>query len=98
VLASDRVDLAVVAVSALVGETARAIAADIVELSATTDKPIVVGWMLPESTVAEAFALLREHRIPVFDSVTLACSAADALAPSRVPVPCTSPEPAQWMT
>lgn len=96
VLASGRVDIAVVAVSALVGETARVIAADIVELSTTTDKPIVVGWMLPEAVVAEAFALLRTHRIPVFDSVRLACIAAGALTPprARAPIPCAASEPA----
>jgi acyl-CoA synthetase (NDP forming) len=84
VLQSRRVDAAVVAVSALVGQAANEIAETVIDLARTATKPIVVGWMLPEAAVAEPFRRLRENRIPAFDSITLACAALRGATPAMM--------------
>ena len=81
VLASERVDAVLIAISALVGAAAQQVAESLVEIARTATKPIIVGWMLPEATVTDQFRLLRAHRIPVFDSIGLACAALGALVP-----------------
>jgi acyl-CoA synthetase (NDP forming) len=79
VLASERVGSIVIALSALVGPAAQQVSESIVDVAQHATKPLVVGWMLPEATVGDQFRLLREHRIPVFDSIGLACAAVAAL-------------------
>jgi acyl-CoA synthetase (NDP forming) len=51
-----------------------------VRLASRSAKPIVIAWSLPESAVGPAVAMLRQSRIPVFDSFALAASAAAALS------------------
>ena len=82
VLESKAVDLLLIAISTLTGRQAETIAGDMVRLASRSSKPIVIGWSLPESAVGPAVAMLRESRIPVFDSFALAASAASALSPA----------------
>jgi acyl-CoA synthetase (NDP forming) len=79
VLASKEVDLLLIAISTLTGRQAETIAGDMVRLASRSSKPIVIGWSLPESAVGPAVAMLRRSRVPVFNSFTLAASAASAL-------------------
>lgn len=81
VLASEAIDAAIVAVSALIGASADHIVQSIIDSAARTDKPIVVTWMVPESAIGPACDRLRAHKIPVFTSVRAACVALAALAP-----------------
>jgi acyl-CoA synthetase (NDP forming) len=80
VLASKEVDLLLIAISTLTGQQAETIAGDMVRLAGRSSKPIVIAWSLPEAAVSPAFAMLRQSRIPVFDSFALAASAAAALS------------------
>ena len=80
VLTSPTIDGVVIAISALVGESAKQIATSIINFAKNSTKPIVVGWMLPESAVAEAFSILRKNHIPVFSSISEACTAMAALS------------------
>jgi len=81
VLASKEVDLLLIAISTLTGRQAETIAGDMVRLASRSTKPIVIAWSVPESAVGPAVAMLRQSRIPVFDSFALAASAASALSP-----------------
>ena len=58
------------------GETAVALAEDIVELARASDSPVLVAWLAGDMA-RDAYAVLRAARIPLFFSVS-AC--ADALA------------------
>ena len=58
------------------GETAVALAEDIVELAQASDTPVLVAWLAGDMA-RDAYAVLRAAEIPLFFSVT-AC--ADALA------------------
>jgi acyl-CoA synthetase (NDP forming) len=78
VVSSARIDALLAAVTTLTGQSAESIALDVSELRAHTLKPIVVAWSLPESVVGRAFSILRQARIPVFDSFALSVSALSA--------------------
>lgn len=80
VLDSERVDILLVALTTLMGESALMLARDISDLGRRTPKPIVVAWTLPEGAVPGAYHLLRQAHIPVFDSMRLACVAVAAVA------------------
>jgi acyl-CoA synthetase (NDP forming) len=82
VLQSKEVDLLLVAISTLTGAQAELIAQDLVRIGQRSSKPMVVGWSLPEATVQPAVDLLRQAKLPVFDSFALAASAAAALCRS----------------
>ena len=56
------------------GETAVALAEDIVELARASDAPVVVAWLAGDMA-QDAYAVLRAARIPLFFSVT-ACAGA----------------------
>ena len=58
------------------GETAVALAEDIIELARASDKPVLVAWLAGDMA-RDAYAVLRAARIPLFFSVS-AC--ADALS------------------
>ncbi|HVB13965.1 MAG TPA: acetate--CoA ligase family protein [Candidatus Dormibacteraeota bacterium] len=79
VAAAPEVDVILIALSTLIGEASRQAARDIVQATYQSGKPVVVGWSLPESVCPEAFRRLREARIPVFDSYSLALLAATSL-------------------
>ena len=83
VAASPDVDVILVALSTLLGEAALLVADDIIRSARLSGKPIVVGWSLPESACPDAFRMLREARLPVFDSYSLALLAAASL--TRMP-------------
>jgi acyl-CoA synthetase (NDP forming) len=83
VAASPDVDVILVALSTILGEAALLVADDIIRSARLSGKPIVVGWSLPESACPDAFRMLREARLPVFDSYSLALLAAASL--TRMP-------------
>ena len=56
------------------GETAVALAEDIVALARVSDKPVLVAWLAGDMA-RDAYAVLRAARIPLFFSVT-ACAGA----------------------
>jgi acyl-CoA synthetase (NDP forming) len=77
---SVHIDALLVAITTLTGQSAELIALDISDLRAHTSKPIVVAWTVPELAAGRAFTMLREARIPVFDSFSLGVSALSAIA------------------
>ncbi|HUD17420.1 MAG TPA: hypothetical protein VMQ59_09155, partial [Acidimicrobiales bacterium] len=87
VTASPDVDAILVSVSTILGDSSLLVADDLIRAAREGDKPIVVTWTLPEIACQDAFNRLREARIPVFDSFSLALLAASSLSrkgPPRV--------------
>jgi acyl-CoA synthetase (NDP forming) len=87
VTASPDVDAILVSVSTILGDSSLLVADDLIRAARDGDKPIVVTWTLPEIACQDAFNRLREARIPVFDSFSLALLAASSLSrkgPPRV--------------
>jgi len=72
-------DIILVAISTLMGAAAWTVAVDIVGIGKLINKPIVVAWSLPESACGDAYSVLREARVPVFDSYSVGLVAAGAL-------------------
>lgn len=87
VTASPDVDAILVSVSTILGDSSLLVADDLIRAAREGDKPIVVTWTLPEIACQDAFNRLREARIPVYDSFSLALLAASSLSrkgPPRV--------------
>ena len=87
VLESAEVDGLLIAISTLMGAQADVIASDLVALFEQAGKPVVVGWSLPQTSVQSAVQLLRDSRIPVYDSFGLATAAVAALCPPPIGQP-----------
>ncbi len=90
VRADASVDAVVVVLTMLVGETARALAADLARVvhdAPAGAPPLVVVWMAGEDATAEARRILTGAGVPVLSSVALAARVLGAAAPSRVASP-----------
>jgi acetate---CoA ligase (ADP-forming) len=72
---SRRIDCILVAVSTMMGAAADQLTKDVIRLCSRIDKPLVVGWALPEVAVRDQVARLRAERIPVFTSFSIATRA-----------------------
>lgn len=83
-LASQKIDSLLVAVTTILGDSADAIAADLASLAADQTKPLAVAWTLPEGLVPAPYARLRSARVPVFGSFRLAMTALAAIAGASV--------------
>ncbi|GAA4840331.1 acetate--CoA ligase family protein [Actinomycetospora corticicola] len=86
------VDAVMVILTMLVGETARALAADLAATVADAPAdapPVVVVWMAGEDATVEGRAVLRAAGVPVFSSIAVAtrvlAAAATAAAPPAAP-------------
>ncbi len=79
-VAAPEFDVLLVGISTLLGGNSKRVADDIITSVAASDKPVVVGWSLPEAACPEAFLRLRRARVPTFDSYATAVRAAAALA------------------
>lgn len=85
VAASPDVDVIVVSLSTIMGESSLVVADDLIRMARQSDKPVLVTWSLPEVACQDAFDRLRKARIPVFDSLSLGILAAHALTRSANP-------------
>ncbi|MGH7642453.1 MAG: CoA-binding protein [Candidatus Dormibacteria bacterium] len=87
VVTSPDVDVILVSLSTILGDSASSVAEDLIRVVSEGSKPLVVTWSLPEVACESAFRLLREAHIPVFDSFALGLLAADALSRAGAAVP-----------
>ncbi|GLZ48589.1 CoA-binding protein [Actinomycetospora sp. NBRC 106375] len=96
VRADGAVDAVLVLLTMLVGDTATALARDLVATVAEQGPdapPVAVAWMAGEDGTGPARTVLRDAGIPVFSSITLAVRVLDAVA--REPAPGPAPADAR---
>lgn len=66
-LSDPGINVLIIALTMVMGERAKKIAEDIVEISKETDKPIAVIWLAGDMA-REGYQILRDHNIPLYFS------------------------------
>jgi acyl-CoA synthetase (NDP forming) len=80
VLDAEEVDSIILMLTTIGGPQAVEIAEDIVEISAVSDRPILVCWTIAPELAAEGLGVLRRAGIPVFPDPLRAVAALGAVA------------------
>lgn len=80
VLADDHVDMLVIVLTLVTGESALARAQDIEQIISRSDKPVVVAWSVCDELSGAALDHLRAQHIPLYPSPVRAVRALKAMA------------------
>ena len=81
-LASERIDLVIVAITTVTGADARRLAAGLIEACQGTRVPVIVAWTIAERLAREGVGLLEAAGLAVYPALERAVAAAAVLAPA----------------
>jgi acyl-CoA synthetase (NDP forming) len=79
ILDDEAIGSLIVVASSVEGPMAEKIAAELAALDAATDKPLIISWSSREDRVGDAYALLREARVPLYRTPSRCCRSLAAL-------------------
>lgn len=86
----EAVDVLIVGLTMLTGDTARQISEDLVDVANTLGKPVLVAWMVGDELGETGKSILAEAGLPVFSSPSAAVSTAARLVDKSAAIAASS--------